>query len=51
MTSIGGNCSDAVCWACAPEMPSDTMGAKKLVVSQKRRCRVALVEDMVQASV
>jgi hypothetical protein len=32
-------------------MPSDTMGTRKLLVSQKRRCRVAVVEDMVQTSV
>jgi hypothetical protein len=45
--SIGGNGSDGVCCASAPEMPSDTIGAKKLLASQKRRCRVAVMEDMV----
>jgi hypothetical protein len=32
-------------------MPNDTIGARKLPASRKRRCRVAVVEDMVLASV
>jgi hypothetical protein len=51
VTSIGGNCSAGTCCACAAEMPSDMMGIRKLEASQERRCRVAGVEDMVQASV
>jgi hypothetical protein len=34
VTSIGGNCSGGVCCACAPEMPSDTMGTRKLEASR-----------------
>jgi hypothetical protein len=47
VTSIGGNGSDGVCCACAPEMLSDTIGIRKLLASQKRRCRMAVMEDMV----
>jgi hypothetical protein len=48
--SIGGNGSDGIC-AAAPEMSSDMIGSRKLEASQQRRCRVAVVEDMVWTSV
>src|SRR5205814_960965 len=54
LTSIGGNCSvDAVCCACAPEIPSAASGARKLEASRKRRRRLSAVigKDMVRTSV
>ena len=52
VTSIGGNCSDGACCACAPEMPSDSDGYQETGGEPEAALpRGGMVEDMVQASV